>query len=675
MPVVPVRRPLPMTWVDAFTDRAFGGNPCVVVFHADQVDEPTRIGFTRETRLSECAFLQDSAVADVGVRYYTAGGEIPMAGHPTIATVTALLDRDMVALVHGRADFSLEVGAGVLQIEVDATGDGPPVVAMRQLRPTFGRTWDPAEIAPLVGLAPDDFRSAPQTVSTGTPFLVCPLVSHEALRRAVLDVPALLTFHEAHDTDFFEPFLTAMGGATAAGDVYSRLLLTPPEPPEDPFTGSATGCLGAWLWAHGELDGPTFVAEQGHDMDRPGQAEVTVLGPPDDIAGVRVAGRGVVVMRGEAVLPVGGPVAGSGSGGSGSGDDRPGVTVVEPAGVPVVRAAASGVTAYIGETEKHLDAPLARVTSFADFDHAFGSGGRGRPVATAVRQFFANGGTVAVVAPARPEAAAHAAARAAVARDEADLLVLPPTRDGDLPTALVEDAVAWAEANGVMVLLDPPASWASAADAVAADRPASPDATLWLPRGRDDDGTSVTLTGAIAGVLARTDRERGVWKAPAGLEARVRGVTPSPALDDEELGMLAQAGINGLRTVAGTTVVWGARTLSSDPEWRYVPVRRTALWLERSITRSLDGRVPAAVDDAVLAATAGSVTAFMHDLYRAGALEGARVDEAFFVRCDRSTTTAADVAAGVVRVAVGFAPLRPAEFVVLDLELTTRTGS
>ncbi len=290
-------------WVDAFTDRPFGGNPCAVVFDADDVSVDTRVAFTRETRLSECAFLQDSEVADVGVRYYVASGEIPMAGHPTIATVAALLDTGAVTVVDGRAAFTLEVGAGVLPIEVDATGDGPARITMQQLPPTFGREWDASVVAPLVGLTADDVRATPRTVSTGTPFLVLPLVSHRALRSARLDVAALHGFHATHDSDFFEPFLTAMGGATATGDVFSRLLLTPPEPPEDPFTGSATGCLGAWLWATGELDEPTFVAEQGHDMQRPGRADVEVLGPRDDITGVRVTGTGVVVMRGEVELP------------------------------------------------------------------------------------------------------------------------------------------------------------------------------------------------------------------------------------------------------------------------------------------------------------------------------------------------------------------------------------
>lgn len=285
-------------WVDAFTDRAFGGNPCAVVFDADDVDEGSRIALTRETRLSECAFLQHSRIADVGVRYYVASGEIPMAGHPTIATTIALLDAGHLRLRDDQATFTLEVGAGVMQIAVDDTGAGPPLVTMRQLRPVFGRRWDPGEIAPLMGLEVNDVVAPPQTVSTGTPYIITQVRSHEALRGARLDVDALRAFHQAHGDTFLEPFLTSMGGATPEGDVFSRLLLAPPSPAEDPFTGSATGCLGAWLWAHGHIDAPRFVAEQGHDMGRPGSAIVEVLGPRDDIDAVLVGGTGVIIMRG-----------------------------------------------------------------------------------------------------------------------------------------------------------------------------------------------------------------------------------------------------------------------------------------------------------------------------------------------------------------------------------------
>ena len=285
-----------LIWVDAFTDRALGGNPCAVVFDAADLDVARRLAFTRETRLSECAFLVGSERADFGARYYTASGEIRMAGHPTVATCCAL---DAAGLMGDRARFTLEVGAGVLPVEVDRSGLLPRFT-MTQFAPEFGQAWPPERVAPLVGLAPEDILGTPRTVSTGTAFLIVRLRDHDALRRARLDVPALEAIRP--EADFFEPFLCVPEGFTGEGDTAARLMLTPPEPPEDPFTGSATGCMAAYLWREGALASPRFVAEQGHGMDRPGRAEVEVLGPPQAIEGVRVGGTGVVVIDGRVSL-------------------------------------------------------------------------------------------------------------------------------------------------------------------------------------------------------------------------------------------------------------------------------------------------------------------------------------------------------------------------------------
>ena len=292
----------PVLWVDAFAERAFGGNPCAVVFEGDGVDVETRIAFTKEVRLSETSFVVRSDRADFGARYYLARGEIPMAGHPTVATVAALIDRGLVDLSSGRAAFTLEVGAGVLPIEATVRDGRPPLIAMTQPAPAFGARWDAGEIAALFGLTAADVAAPPRTVSTGTAFCVTPLVSLDALRRARLDVAALERFRAEREPDFFEPFLCVTQGFTAEGDTAARLMLTPPEPPEDPFTGSATGCMAAYLWAEGLIDAPALVAEQGHDMGRPGRAEVVVLGPRDQPAGVRVAGSAAVLMRGTVAL-------------------------------------------------------------------------------------------------------------------------------------------------------------------------------------------------------------------------------------------------------------------------------------------------------------------------------------------------------------------------------------
>lgn len=285
-------------WIDAFTETRYSGNPCAVVFDADDVGDEDRIAFTRETGLVECAFVQSSDQADFGARYFMPTGEIKMAGHPTIATVTAMVEAGMIDLSSGAQDFTLEVGAGVITVQVEPRDGRPPLITMTQLRPEFGRTYEPAAIAALYGLNAADIVGTPQTVSTGSPFCITHVRDIQTLRMAKLSAVALATLKKAEDADFIEPFLCATEGFDEDGDTFARLLLPPPFPPEDPFTGSATGCMAAYLFANDAIS-RRFTAEQGHDLGRPGRAEVEVLGERDDITGVRVGGCGVLVMQGE----------------------------------------------------------------------------------------------------------------------------------------------------------------------------------------------------------------------------------------------------------------------------------------------------------------------------------------------------------------------------------------
>ena len=289
-------------WVDAFTDTVFGGNGCVVVHGADALSLKDRMALVRETSLSECAYVVASDKADFGARYYLAGQEILMAGHPTVATVVSLVKRGLIDLSAGRAEITLEVGSGVLPIEVTQDGQGRVDVTMTQHRPDFGAKHDPGDVAAIYGLSAGDVVGTPQTVSTGTGFAITVLRTKDALRAARLDVAALTEFTADIADTFIEPFLVTLGGETGLGDTFSRLLLAPPMPAEDPFTGSATGCMAAYLWANRLIDAPVFTAEQGHWMGRPGRAEVEVLGPRNDISGVKVSGSGVVVMQGDLLL-------------------------------------------------------------------------------------------------------------------------------------------------------------------------------------------------------------------------------------------------------------------------------------------------------------------------------------------------------------------------------------
>lgn len=286
-------------WVDAFTDTPFGGNGCAVVHDAGDVPVETCTAYVRETSLVECTFLEPSTVAEIKVRYFIAAHEIPFAGHPTIATVASMVNRGAVDLTSGPAEITLETGAGIIPITV--TPGTPPLITMTQIAPVFGKSVDPARVAPVVSLSPDDVVGQPQFVSTGLPFCITVLKDHDALRRARMDTNALKRFRAnagLQDADVMEPYLVTLQGATDAGNTFSRLLLAPPHPPEDPFTGSATGATAAYLWHHGLIDQPAYTAEQGHWMGRPGSAGVEVLGSRDAIQGVRVSGSGVILMEG-----------------------------------------------------------------------------------------------------------------------------------------------------------------------------------------------------------------------------------------------------------------------------------------------------------------------------------------------------------------------------------------
>ncbi|MGF1648483.1 MAG: phage tail sheath subtilisin-like domain-containing protein [Kineosporiaceae bacterium] len=178
----------------------------------------------------------------------------------------------------------------------------------------------------------------------------------------------------------------------------------------------------------------------------------------------------------------------------------------------------------------------------------------------------------------------------------------------------------------------------------------------------------------VAGLYARTDARRGVWKAPAGTETTLGGtIGLEHALTDLHSDDLNPAGVNALRTMPGAgRVVWGSRTMQPAGEWRYVPVRRTAIFLRTSIYNGIQWAVFEPNDEPLWASLRVSIGAFMETQFRRGAFAGRTSGEAFLVKVDSDTTTPADQAAGVVNILVGFAPLRPAEFVVVQLSQRTQ---
>lgn len=180
--------------------------------------------------------------------------------------------------------------------------------------------------------------------------------------------------------------------------------------------------------------------------------------------------------------------------------------------------------------------------------------------------------------------------------------------------------------------------------------------------------------GVIAGLYSRTDVARGVWKAPAGTDAKLAGVRGTVyALTNGENGVLNPLGLNCFRTfpVYGT-VSWGARTLAGSDaeasEWKYIPVRRLALFIEESLYRGTQWVVFEPNDEPLWAQIRLNLGAFMHNLFRQGAFQGKTPAEAYFVKCDKETTTQNDINLGIVNIIVGFAPLKPAEFVIIKIQ-------
>jgi len=189
------------------------------------------------------------------------------------------------------------------------------------------------------------------------------------------------------------------------------------------------------------------------------------------------------------------------------------------------------------------------------------------------------------------------------------------------------------------------------------------------PTGASPEPILVPPSGFVTGLFARTDAQRGVWKAPAGVSAGLGGAVGLHVnFNDVEQGNLNPKNINCIRQFAGSGIVlWGARTLTADPEYLYIPVRRMAIFLRVSIYQGIQWAVFEPNDEPLWAQLRLNITSFMTTLFRRGAFQGATPAQAFFVKCDGETTTQDDINLGIVNVLVGFAPLKPAEFVVVKI--------
>jgi phage tail sheath protein FI len=386
----------------------------------------------------------------------------------------------------------------------------------------------------------------------------------------------------------------------------------------------------------------------------------------------------------------------------------PGVYIEEiPSGVRSIEGVPTSTTAFVGGTLRgRTDRPPRTVTSIPEFERLFGPLSAKYPLTYAVRSFFDNGGRRAVICRVRGprrgvaptdddisdpslEGQRRGLWRLDRVKEPIGLVTIPPLGPGqDVGRGTWDAAARWAKRNRAVLIVDPPSTWQRAADvtpaavdAVITETDDRTNAALFFPRIVVADPLAgnrhipIAAGGAVCGILARTDLSRGVWRAAAGAEGQLRDameLTVELTHTDSEL--LNPRGINTLRTFPGQGHrVWGARTLrgadSMASEWKYIPVRRLALYIEESIDRGTQWAVFEPNDEPLWAELRRHIGNFMHTLFSQGAFQGRAPDEGYVVRCDASTTTQADINDGRVIVLVGFAPARPAEFIILRIAI------
>lgn len=383
--------------------------------------------------------------------------------------------------------------------------------------------------------------------------------------------------------------------------------------------------------------------------------------------------------------------------------DRPSHQMFEtarPAQRPI-EARATSVAAFVGYFPKGPENDAIRVRQFTDVERTFGGLHPNSATGYALYQFFLNGGSVAFVVRARigaSELAGSPAARSGVhALLDLDpyafnLLCIPDAArlDENGQRHVYAAATRLCERQRAFLLCDMPEQAISTAEALAwMNGPANPrtsNGAVYFPQLHMPDPLnegrmrSVPPSGTVAGIIARIDGERGIWKAPAGNDAIARGATPAAMLTDVDSRILNPRAVNAIRTLPSTgTVLWGARTLLGDDvqgsEYKYVPIRRLALYLEQSVHRGLSWVVFEPNGEPLWAQVRSSIESFLYDLYRKGAFQGETPQDACFVRCDRTTMTEADLQADRLVVEIGFAPFKPGEFVIVRIALRASEGA
>ncbi len=279
--------------IDAFTKTPYAGNPCTVVFDADTLNEYQMQKIAREMNQSETAFLMSSKTADWRARYFTVDREIPLAGHPTIASSFALRETNRISSL--RSEFSIELQVGKIRLEIDIDSkSSSPLISMYQPSPEFRGSLDKELAAKIYALPANDILGA-EIVSTGTAFALIQVKCKEQLDE--LEFDSDLAQKVMNENNFFGFHIFYYD--SQENQTYARHLCPPPDLSEDPFTGSASGCMAAYLWKHQICKQSQFTAFQGQHMKRPGQAQLSCIGSFDQIQAVKLSGTAVLVASGQ----------------------------------------------------------------------------------------------------------------------------------------------------------------------------------------------------------------------------------------------------------------------------------------------------------------------------------------------------------------------------------------
>jgi len=289
---------------DVFTDQPLAGNQLAVFTDTAGISTEQMQAMTRETKFSECTFVEppQAAGTDVRLRIFGPASELPFAGHPVIGSAFALADDGVIAA--GRKEFTFGLGIGPTLVELEwadgAEGRRLKFAWMTQQKPVFGPTLNaPGPLAAALGLDPSALRPGvlPQEVNCGSPFFMVPLVSRAAVDQAVVDLRAAAAMFEAARITRRGLFIFSTEPGADGATVYSRMMGAN----EDPATGSASGPLGCYLVRHGLVPADqacSIVSAQGVKMGRPSRIHIKIDLAGGEISRVRVGGTSVLVGEG-----------------------------------------------------------------------------------------------------------------------------------------------------------------------------------------------------------------------------------------------------------------------------------------------------------------------------------------------------------------------------------------